>query len=42
MGAGPARVTKLSQTLNAAFMGPGVRQRVLRSVVKRERAQTIG
>ena len=38
---GPQRVTEFSQTPNANYLSSGVRLRVLRSVVKRETAQTI-
>jgi hypothetical protein len=41
LGAGPARVTKLSQTPNATMSkNLAVRLRVIRPVVKRETAQT--
>ena len=40
MDKGPHKVTKFNQTLNAANEYPGVRLRVLRFVVERERAQT--
>lgn len=40
-GLGAVQVTEPYQTPNAIYFIPGVRLRVIRSVVKRETAQTI-
>ena len=40
IGLGPHRITEFSQTPNANDLSLGVRLRVIRSVVKRETAQT--
>ena len=42
MDEGPSPDTDFNQTQNAMAQYPGVRRRLIRAVVKRETAQTIG
>ena len=41
MSAGPSLGTKFNQTHNAYIESVGVRRRLIRAVVERERAQTV-
>ena len=42
MDEGPSPDTDFNQTQNAMAQYPGVRRRLIRAVVKRETAQTVG